>query len=338
MRHLGLLLLCGTVGSLCGCVFDHELGDTEGDADSDDAGTTGGGPGGSDDGGSQSNTSTPPGTDSGSDDGETGDDGSSGSDDGTTGGSGVVCESDEDFMFMTPTDFVDPFPGLEASFAVVLGGTCTPSVEALDTIDTYIWHVDLSCTVSGRIDQDGEVVDAPLDFTLSYESTQPPEAYTGSLDTTMQLRIVADWWGMGWDRWVVLERSDGVIVLDSFDGQIIDPLDSRWADEVAQLLGGDLGKGEPPAPWHGDLAIDLAPAECVLEMPSCGGEARSFDVGWQTPSVTLEHGRGTNGGIGTTVEELSYGVFARSVIEHVPPICLDTPSFELAFSAWAIEP
>ena len=300
-----------------------------------DAGSSGNGPGGSSDGGSQSNTSTPPGTDSGSEGGSSGDAGSTGDD--STGGGGDICIADDDFLFLSPSDFVDPFPGLTANFAVVLGGSCTTSVEALDSVQTYLWQVDLDCTLSGRIDADAAIVDQPFVFNLTYESAQPPETFTGSLAASMDLRIVADWWGMGWDRWVVLERPDGVIVLDSFDGQLIDPLDSEYAEEVAQLLGGDLGMGEPPAPWHGELAVELAPADCTLEMPSCGGEARSFDVGWQTPSTILAHGQGTTG-IGTTVEELAYGVFAQSVIEHVPPVCLDTPAFELAFTAWAIEP
>ncbi len=330
MRNLGLLLLCGAASGLWGCVVDHELGDT----DSADGPGTGNGPGGtgsSGDGGSQSNTSTPPGTDSGSDDAST----DSGSDDGSTTGTSQVCFRDEDFVFMESDG--DPFVGLSANFAVVLGGTCTAAVEAFDTIDTYLWEVDLSCTVSGRIDQDDQVVDAPLELSLHYASFLPSEAFTGSLASTMQLRLVADWWGMGWNRWVVLERADGVIVLDSFDGQIIDPLESSLAEDVAQLLGGDLGEGEPPAPWHGELVMDLAEADCALDVSTCGAEARGLEVGWQSPSVTLDHAKGTTA-IGTTVEELAYGVFAESVIEHVPPTCLDTPAFELSVTAWAIEP
>jgi hypothetical protein len=311
-------------GLTTGCIVNHELGETatEGDDEStSDSPGTGGTSGASNDGGSQSNTSATPTSD-------TGDSGDTGEDSGTTGDP-VDCELSQDFVTWFPSDFVDPIPGLDASFAAVLQGPCTASYEALDGIDTYVWQVDLSCTLSGRIDGDAALVDQAVDMQLTFESSQPPEAYVGSLTEDMQLRVVADWWGMGWNRWFVLSRLDGTIVLDGIDGEFTDPLSSIWSEDVATMLGGE--------PWHGGLAVGVGPAECGTLDGKCGEEARALDFGWGDGETTPLHS-GQAGNVGTDVQELAYGTYVTSALEIPMPTCSDTPLGDFRMTTWAIEP
>jgi hypothetical protein len=324
------LVVMGVAGLTAGCVVDHELGETATET-GESTGTPATDDGSSGGGGSQSNTSTPTagGTDTGGPD--TGDDGSSSSGDEGTTGEPVACDPGDDFLRWAPTDFVEPIPGVVANFAAVLGGTCTVGALIEDPAARIpTWRVPLVCTMSGRLDGDANVVDQSLSLSLDFTSAMDPAAYVGSLAGEMELRLVADWWGMGWDRWFVLARPDGTIVFDAIDAQIESPeIAAAFPEELAEILQGQ--------PWHGDLAVSVASAECGDVNPECGGQARALAIGWQDgPAMPLHEGQQAE--IGTTQRELSYGI-SVSVATAIPrPVCTDTPSGEYGMSAWAIEP
>jgi hypothetical protein len=320
---------------LGGCVVDHDLGGSaEGSSGTaadtmDPDGGPDGGPGG------QTSTSGP------TSDGSTGavDTGdatatdtatATATDDGSTGEPPFDCEPSPDFVRWTPSDFVDPIPGVEASFAAVLGGPCTSSVLVDKAAEIPTWSVVLDCTLGGRVDGDPAAGPFAATVSLDFTSSMDDAAILGSLSTDVDVRIVADWWGMGWDRWVVVSRPDGTVVLDVADAQAPDPEGfTSWDEDLQVLLGGQA--------WHGDIGVGIEDTPCEPTDGECGEDSRRLLYTWDgAPAVDLETGQ--IGTFGTPVRELAYGVYVESAFAVPTPVCTDTPLGFYRTSMWAIEP
>ena len=326
-RRLALTLLSTSL-VLPACVIDHDLGETaadEGTSGSDSDDSTGPDPS------ATSGQTTGPGDSSGSAEVTT----SPGnptdpSDTQTDTGEPGDCEPGE-LWVQWADPFPDPMPGIDPTFAAVLSGSCTLSGMFSSSLGGQFnqWELYLDCTLSGRVDGDGEIVDQAFMPTIAGTSAIPAEQWLPFLDEQpLQLRVVLDHWGMGWSRYLVLER-DSTVVLDMVDGEYVDPLDGlSWTDDIMQLLEGE--------PWHGPLTASTEDAYCGQGVGKCGQSPRALELGWAGGETIGLHD-GEDDFFGTAVPELSYHASVASAQDLSMPLCTDMPLGDYRFSVWAEE-
>ncbi|MCB9714807.1 MAG: hypothetical protein H6712_13150 [Myxococcales bacterium] len=326
LRSLGLVF--GAAVALPACIIDTGLGETADDG----GGVEASGSDGASDSLDPSATSGPPPTaTSGSSSmtsGETGDptatDGPETETDGEPG-----CEPGDAWVSWAE-DFVEPVPGVEASFAAVLEGPCSLASVFSGSADgvTFEWEIHLSCTMSGRIDGDAGLVDQDVSPMLRGSSAQPLESWLPFFETDLRLRLVLDWWGMGWNRYAVLHRGD-VLVLDLVSGERVDPRQGPlWVEDIDALLGDE--------PWHDGIAVGVVESTCGSSVGECGESPRAIDLSWEGSGTVLHAGQ--QGGFGTAVPELSYDAAVEGASDISEPTCSDTPLGDYRLALWAVEP
>lgn len=342
--RIDVLVIAAASLAAGGCVIGQNLGETAGDESGSAGDGSSGGPSSATDDGtvSLSGTSATPGDDSSSatpGDGTTlGDATDSDSDDGSSSSDGVIpddCPLGPDSVHLHWTGpGLDAVEGLPAVFEAALQGTCAMEVVATpigaDPVETSA-HLLLDCTLDGRMDGmpvsdaahalDIELYAADIDFaTLSIATSQD-----------VQLRLAADFWGMGWGVWFVITRGDGTILLDVVRGPYASPTEPAVGifEHVVDMLGGE--------DWHGGLLVNAVTTECEPGADQCGGEQRAFELGWLgTPQVEVEVEQ--LGMVTTDIEETWYRAHVETARAYPRPMCTDLPEADYAVAIWAEEP
>lgn len=336
-------LVCGLLAG-SGCIIDQKLGETatEGGSESAEGGTddptAGTGTGGS----SQSNTSTPgsDGSESDTDTAESSSASASASDsdggsDGSTGEPPVQCEQDAELIQWLPGGFDEPIAGVSASFGAVLAGDCTligwgsGDGGAPQTFDAFL---ELSCTLDGRVDAQ-ELVGEPFELHFDFVSTGiDPSALAIAAADDVQIRLVEDHWGMGWDAWFVIERPDGTLLLDVVQASYASPTEPNLSvtDAVLEMLDGE--------PWHGDLGAGIVDTDCDVFEDKCGGVQRAVELGWQgVPQLVLQAGQ--TGGIDPNAESAVVRASVWDALDYSgEAVCTDHPLGVYGMAAWLEEP
>lgn len=345
MNRLGLIAKTTYLTAalvLPGCIIDHGLGETaeesggtgledssDGTATPPDPSATSGAP----------STTADPSFTSGSDATATdGDPTSTSSDDATATDSDPsetdgdpICELDPDYVrWMFDDTNLAPLTGIPASFAAILSGECTVGeiVETPGMEGDPFWAIPMQCTLSGRIDGDPMVM-GDFSPTIQMTGTVPVAEVTDLLAQPVRLSVVLDWWGMGWNGWVVVEDLEGVPLLDLFHAEHVDPISSTWGLEVAELLAGE--------PWHKGLHVGTTEGECGGPLTTCSDEPRAITVGWieESPLVLHPYQEGT---VGTPFEELWIRASVTAAHSFPMPTCTDMPLASYAMAAWAGTP
>lgn len=340
MRTHDLFALVGTL-VLGGCVIDQKLGETLGDESGTASGDASGGPGSATDDGSasQSNTSAQPGTTTvAPGDGSTSGDGTDsdgGTDPGTETGVPGECPLGPDSVRLQwAAPVFEPVEGVSAQFAAALEGACAMEMTSrqlgMDP-DEFAFELALECTLDGRVDAD-PVAAQPFSIDIQMSSADIDPAllsFASAQDVT--LRLAADFWGMGWGVWFVIERGDGTILLDVVHGPSTSPTEPAIgiSEDVIELLDGE--------PWHGGLLVEAVQTECTTFEDKCGGEERAIALGWNgTAQIEVEVDQ--LGTIGTDIEETSYRANVHTARAYPMPLCTDLPDADYGLAVWAEEP
>lgn len=323
-RLPSLGLICAAL-ALPACIIDTGLGETaEGDGSGDGSGTDGG----TDDPDPSATSGQPP-TATSDSSGEGGVTTDPTDTEGETEGE-PGCEQGEDWVVWAD-DFFEPLPGIEASTAI-LEGPCTLMGTFSGSPDgvSYEWEIYLECTMSGRLDGDPNVVDQLVTPTLRGFSARPLEQWLPFFETDLRLRLMLDWWGMGYNRYAVLHRGDDVM-LDLVSAEYVDPRDGPgWVEELDALLGAE--------PWHDRIYVGATDAECGTAMGKCGEDPRAIELDWEVAGGGIFLHAGQQGAFGTTVEELMYQAWVQAASDISVPMCTDTPLGDYRFTLWAVEP
>lgn len=321
MNRSGLCSL-SLAALLPGCIAVHSLGDTaEASSGGDPPISTHEGSA-STDGGLSGDETTVPGDSSSTGEPPDPETDSSGT------GAAPGCEPGIDVVVLAEPRFPDAIPGIEASFVAILEGDCDVGVPRRGGGDPALLSLPLACALSGRVDGDGELVDQPFSPVLEILSHPEPSVLLGSLGETARLRLVLDWWGMGWNRWLVLERDEGTLVLDLIDAEYLDPTDSSWGPEVEALIG---------VPWHGALDLDVGASACGDRPGECGAEPRALSISWSGVGGIALHDQ-QQGSVGTPIEELMYQAWVEVAAEVPTPQCTDHPLATFQAALWAMQP
>lgn len=335
IRPCTLILLTTTL-ALPACIIEHGLGETaedsSGGSGSRDGGSTGADPSatsgqlpGSGDSTGSAEVTTDPTDPTGP--GPTGDSGTE-----TDGEPG--CEPG-DLWVQWAEPFPEPLPGIDATFAAVLSGDCliTEMVNMPGGMgQPHSWEIHLDCTLSGRVDSDASITDQPFSPVLMGTSSVPFEQWWDFWGPQVQLRVVLDWWGMGWSRYVVLEADairPSTLVLDMVSGEYTDPLQGvSWQEEIQDMLGGQ--------PWHGGITMAPLVAECDAELGPCGEIPQALEIGWPGFDPSVLHG-GQDDDLIEDMVAIGHHASLGAAEDITQPICTDMPLGDYRVSVWAVE-
>lgn len=338
MTRLPFLAFATAALALPGCIINHDLGQTAGE-DSSSGGTLGGTTGDSanEDGSSAdpsatsgqiptvSSSITASGDDSGSSITATSDDGSLPT--ATTGER--ECEEDPRYIAWNQDSF-DALPGIPANFAAVLSGGCQLADASQDPGEGHLWTMELDCMLSGRIDGDDGIVDQDFVISLGGSSSDPWMSWIEEVDAeNLELRVVLDWWGMGWNRYIVLSDPSGVL-LDLVAAEYEDPTrGGSLVEDAEAMLDGEA--------WHGSFNVDRVDTECNFERLFCNGEneALLFESLDGADQVELERNQSTE--IATNDPDRVYRAAVVTSFRIPEPGCPDTPTGSYDFALWALE-
>jgi hypothetical protein len=331
MIRLGLISCLGAALVLPACIVTHGLGETAdegtgsgegsaGETDTDaDPSATGEMPGTTD----PSATGEVPGT---TDPSDTATDGEP--DTGNDTGDMPHCEPSPEHMAWSfnGASFA-PLAGIEASFLAILDGDCIIGeiTEVVPEDGDTRWTIPLQCAAVGQIDGDaafaGEV--SPV-IELRGNVSFGEIVQLSGLD--VRLKLVLDWWGMGWNGWVVLEftNGDGIVLLDLVNAEYVDPIESTWVRQVGNVL---------PGPWRKNTSVSVIDDQCGGPVGKCGDEphALRFGIGPDSPLTLHEGQEGTMSNVALLHQ---YRVSVTSARENPMPTCTDTPLGAYAFVAW----
>lgn len=334
MNRLGLIPCLGALLALPGCIVTYGLGETaeeSSDGSGDGSGDTGEGtssdpsatsgqqPGTTDPSdtatGQVPETTDGPGTET---DGDT--------DGPDTDGEPSDCEPDPDYAqwLFNGANFT-PLAGVHPAFVAILTGDCEVSeiAETVPEVGDPRWTVPLDCSLAGRIDGDGEVA-GQFQLGLEMGSTVGYELVS-SIGDEVRLKLVLDWWGMGWNGWLVLENiNTGDQLLDLVNAEYVDPSESTWGRQVGDVM---------PGPWRENLSVGEAEDECGGGIDECGGEARAIGIGIGPDYQLLLHA-GQEGTMNNEALSLLYRASVTSATATPQPECTDLPLASYAFAVW----
>ncbi|MCX4241582.1 hypothetical protein [Paraliomyxa miuraensis] len=262
-----------------------------------------------------------------------GSDGTDGTDgDPTTGDTGDPgCEQDPEYArWLFNGQGIAPLQGIDPQFAAILTGPCTVGevVETPGQEGDPTWTIPLQCTLSGRLDAD-VMFEGDASPVIEMTGTVPAAEVVDSIGDQVWLSVVLEWWGMGWNGWVMLEDGQGAPVLDLFDAEYVDPIDSSWGLEVSDMLGG--------APWHKGMGVGTTDSQCGGPITKCNDEPMAITAGWIEESPLVLHPY-QEGMIGTPFPEQQMRVSVTSAHATPMPTCTDTPLASYAMAAWAVTP
>lgn len=335
MTRLGLIPCLGAVLALPACIVTHGLGETaegtDGSGDGTGTGTgadtepdpsaTSGQPGTTDPTSSSAeSTSVGPAT---ATDGET-DTATDGETDGTPS-----CELDPDYVrWQFNGVSFSPLAGIDASFAAILDGDCTVGeiTVAVPEVGEPVWSVPLQCSLQGRLDGDGEFA-GELSPVLEMTGSVDYGEVTQTFGQEVRLKVVLDWWGMGWNGWLVLEHPNtGDQLLDLAEAEHVDPYSSTWARQVGEVFGG---------PWRSNLSVDVAEDECGGSAGECNDEPRALRMGIGPDRHLLLH-EGQEGIMSDQSGLFLYRASVSSARAIPKATCTDTPLGRYVFALWML--
>ncbi len=326
MRRIGLIPCLGAVMALPACILTHGLGETAEETGSS-AGTgseTDPEPSGTS-GNSQSGTSVGDPTATGQVPGTGTDDAT---DDANATDGDPSCAQDPDYVRWQPngTSF-SPLAGVDASFVAILDGQCTVGEISVATpeVGDPVWSVPLQCTVHGRIDGDAEV-EGGLAPVIELTGTVDYNEVTQALGDEVRLKLVLDWWGMGWNGWLVLENASGLELLDLVQAEYVDPISSTWSEQVGDVM---------PGPWRSNLAVGVAESECGGPQTKCNEEPRALNVGIGPDFLLLLH-EGQEGIMQSQGPSDLYRASVTSASATPEPTCTDMPLADYGLAMWIL--
>jgi hypothetical protein len=336
MRRLGLIPCIGAVLALPACIVTHGLGETaEGSTDGSGEGTGAGT--GADPDPDPSATSGQPGTDP--TDSATGEvpgttdpsaTATDGDTEGETGGEtdgNPSCGLDPDYVrWQFNGASSSPLSGVDASFVALLQGDCTVGeiTVAVPEVGDPVWSVPLQCALQGRLDGDAEFageLSPVLEMTGSVDYNEVTQPFISGV----RLKLVLDWWGMGWNGWLVLEHPNtGEQLLDLVEAEHVDPYSSTWSRQVGDVFGG---------PWRSNLSVDVAEDECGGAVGECNDEPRALRIGIGPDWHLLLH-EGQEGTMSNQSGSLLYRGSVVAARTNPRPTCTDTPLGSYASAVW----
>jgi hypothetical protein len=137
------------------------------------------------------------------------------------------------------------------------------------------------------------------------------------VDNAVFLRIAAEHWGMGWNRWFILEAAGAMVLLEAMNADRLHPqagAGSPLIDEIGTLLGDDG--------WASGVDYTSQQTTCAIDDP-CDAEPRAVLAETSVESATVEAGDSAM---------LQVGEFHPGVLVHVTsardyskPGCTDLP-------------
>lgn len=331
MNRLLLITSMGAVLALPACLLEHDLGETA--EDSGSGGGTGTGPELPPDPSATSSAVTFP--TSGGEEGTDEPPDPSGATDpdppATDSGVEPGCEQVPDIVGWGPeASDSEPVVGMEIGEIAILSGECTVGtvIEGTGQGNDPAWTLPLDCMLSGRLDADPMFVGA-MSPQLAFHGTVPSSEVLGSFGEQVQLSVVLDFWGFGWNGWVVIESLEGTPLLDLVSAEYLDPTESTWGLEVEERLAGEA--------WHDELMLGTTEAECELPTGTCGSEDVALTVAWGEAEPLLLH-PWQEGTIGTPIPELQIRTSVRKAYVNPQPTCTDTTLSGFGLAAWAVMP
>jgi hypothetical protein len=325
MNRLGLIPCLGALLTLPACIVTYGLGETAEDT------TDGSGEGtgtGVDTDPDPSATSGQPGTT----DPSTSSDTATGQVPETTDGPDTETDGEPSSCDVDPDTVqwqfngasFSPLEGVDASFVAILGGDCTVGeiTESVPEAGDPVWRVPLQCSLQGRIDADGEFA-GELSPVLEMTNTIGYEVVS-SFGDEVRLELVLDWWGMGWNGWLVLENPDtGEQLLDLVNAEYVDPISSTWSRQLGEEL---------PGPWRSNLSVSVAETECGA-VGMCNDEPRALWMGIGPDSQLLLN-EGQEGIMSNEALSLLYRASVTAARAIPMATCTDTPLGHYAFAVW----
>lgn len=334
MTRLGLIPCLGAVLALPGCIVTYGLGETAeatGDGSGEGSGTgaetdsvpsdpsaTSGQPGTTDPSatatGGETDTATDTSTDTSTDtDGE------------------PSCGFDPDYVEWTFGMTLSPLDGIDASFVAILDGSCTVGeiIVAVPEVGDPTWSVPLQCSMQGQLDGDAEFAGEIATELEMHGSVSYGEVVSTYVEgSEVRLKLVLDWWGMGWNGWAVLEDPDsGNQLLDLVSAEYLEPSESTWSEQVSAVF---------PGPWRSTLQVGVAEDECGGAVGECNDEPRALRAG-VGPSFELLLHEGQEGTMSSQSGDLLYRTSVTSARATPEPTCTDMPLAAYAFATWMQE-
>jgi len=328
MIRLGLIPCLGAALALPACIVTHGLGETAEESGEGSGESSGGTEGDTDPGATsgQPITTTDPSGGIGTSEG-TDSDPSAG--ESTTVTDGETCEGSPEYArWQFSGASLSPLEGIDASFAAILLGECV--VTKTSEMDAE-WSIWLQCSLEGRIDGDPDVSGefAPH---IQMTGTVPPNEVLDTLGGPVRLKVVLDWWGMGWNAWLVLETLAGAPLLDLVNAEYVDPTQSTWGPEVTERLAGES--------WHGSLEVSTATPDpiCQVSVTDCDDEASMVVMRWSGAQQAIYLPAGHEDVLPTPIPELSVRASVTSAHTFPEPTCTDMALASYALAAWAVSP
>jgi hypothetical protein len=337
MTRLGLIPCLGAVLALPGCIVNYGLGETaEGTTDGSGEGT--GGETDTDD--DPSATSGQPGTTDPSAEGtgqvpEPTDEGPATATDGDTEGDTdgePSCTLDPDYVrWQFNGESFSPLAGVDASFLALLLGDCTVGeiTVAVPEVGDPTWSVPLECSLQGQIDGNADFAGElalVLDMTGTVDYGEVVSTFPEHAD--VRLKLALDWWGMGWNGWLVLENvNTGVQLLDLVEAEYVDPYESTWTRQVGEVFSG---------PWRNNLSVNVAADQCGGAVGECNEQPQSLQVGIG-PDWYLQLHDGQEGTMSNDAVLQQYRASVTSARAIPEPTCTDLPLAAYSSAIWMQE-
>ena len=233
---------------------------------------------------------------------------------------------DPQLDFLAWQEGLDPLQGVDASFFAALVGPCTVSDRSDEQGPDFAvtTTVVLDCTFDGRIDGQTELSGEAMQITTGF--TRMGADIGLQADQDVQVRFVAQWWGMGWDRWLVVESDTGALLVDAVAGEYADP-DATTNAAVAEVFGTD--------PWHGSFVIGTEESGCPVS-DECNAVARAMSAAWDgLDGVTLDGGHTAD--VPTPLDSAQYRFSVGDARAWPEPACTDLPVADYRAVLWQLQ-
>lgn len=334
MVRLGLISCLGATLALPGCIVTYGLGETAdegsgsgegsaGETDPDPSATSG-----------QPGTTDPSDTASGevpgtTDPSETATDGETDTSTDTDTGE-ATCEPDaEHIRWVFNGESFAPLAGIDASFVAILEGDCTIGeiTEMVPEDGDTVWTIPLQCALEGQLDGDAEFT-GELSPVIELQGNVFFGEVVQFSGGETHLRLVLDWWGMGWNGWILMQQiNTHQDTIDLVNAEYVDPYESTWAEQVGNVLGD---------PWRTNLSVGVVEDECNGPVGKCGDQPRALSLGIGPDSQLTLH-EGQEGTMSNEALLLLYRASVTAARANPMPTCTDTPLGSYSYVTWLQE-
>lgn len=334
MIRLGLISCLGATLALPACIVNHDLGETAeegggsgegsaGETDPDPSATSGQ-PGTTDP--TDTATGEVPGT---TDPSATATDGDTDTSTDTDTGEASSCDHDPEYLRWQLDDSgLSALAGIDASFVAILNGDCTVGEMTVSVPEEGdpMATIPLQCSLQGQLDGDASFA-GDLSPSLELRGTIDFEEVAQVLGQDVRIKLVLDWWGMGWSGWLVLEHPNtGVQLLDLVHAEYLDPYASTWSRQVGEVFG---------APWRANISVGEVDDDCALVLGPCNELSHALQLGIGPDSQLLLH-EVQEGTMSNEDLFLLYRASLTTARENPMPTCTDTPLGSYVLSMWML--